>query len=175
MRRIFCIVAFVSITLGLCSGSEGTKPRFALYLVKAHHAEMKQSELESEPLLTEQDIVSYDWPTHTIALTKSGEKKIPDIKAVGTGGVEFVIVADGQRCYRGAFWASLSSQSHGEPVIDVLRRGRTLQIQRAYPDASFAVGDDPRSDPRILQALEAAGKIKKAQPTAPADADKSRH
>jgi hypothetical protein len=139
--------------------TEALHPRFALYLVKTPHAEIAKTELESQPLLTEQDIVSYDWQTHTITLTESGEKKIPDTKAVGTWGKEFLIVADGQRCYLGAFWISLSSIGHNNPIIDVAQRGPVVQIQRSYPSDRFATGDDPRPDKRIRRALEALGII----------------
>lgn len=115
--------------------------------------------------MSEQDIVSYDWQTHTMTLTKSGEKKIPQMKAVGTFGKEFIVVADGQRCYRGAFWCSFSSVGYNHPIIDVANGGRTVQIQRAYPSAKFATGDDPRPDKRIHQVLEALGKLEDAEPS----------
>lgn len=149
------------------SAANGVLPRFALYLVKAHHAEVAKTELENEPLLTEQDIVSYDWQTHTMTLTEAGEKKIP--KTLGTGGKEFMIVADGRRCYRGAFWTSFSSISYPDPIIDVVQRGRTVRIQRAYPSERFTTGQDPRPDKRIRQVLEALGKIKNAEQDGPAD------
>jgi len=37
-----------------------------------------------------------------------------------------------------------------------------LIIERAYPRASFAVGPDPRADPRIKAALSKLHKLKKA-------------
>jgi len=159
------------LALGVLSacGADQVQPRFALYLVKAHDAEIAKTELESQPLLTEQDIVSYDWQTHTMTLTESGEKKFPAMKDMGTYGKEFVIVADGQRCYRGAFWHPASSVSHSDPVIETFHQGRAVQIQRAYPSDKFATGDDPRPDKRIRQVLEALGKIKNAETVGPAN------
>jgi hypothetical protein len=60
--------------------------------------------------------------------------------------------------------------SFAVPVIEVDRRAiitnqppDTIVIDRAYPQSSFGVGSDPRSDPRIKQALTALRKIKAEQ------------
>lgn len=95
--------------------SDFVAPRFGLYLVKKHHAELEKTELEAEPLLTEKDIVSYDWASHSVELTEEGRKKAPSARRMR--GKAFVIVGDGQRCYRGAFWTPVSSRSHPSPVI----------------------------------------------------------
>jgi hypothetical protein len=161
-----------------CCGADEPKPRFGLYLVKVPDADLAKAELESRPLLTEQDLASYDWQTHALTLTEAGEKKIREVKA-GVSGKQFVIVADGQRCYQGAFWTGLSSISHDHPVIEVDdfnadgkgadAKGFVVEIRRAYPTAKFAAaGDDPRADPQILRVLTALGKIKNAEPSAPA-------
>jgi hypothetical protein len=74
----------------------------------------------------------------------------------------FVVVADGQRIYIGVFVTCSSSMSFAVPAIVVDRQKvvkdqppDTLVIERAYPQASFGVGPDPRSDPRIKTALSA--------------------
>jgi hypothetical protein len=171
-RKAYTLLAAIGFLA--CCGAEAPKPCFGLYLVKAADADLGKMELESRPLLTEQDFVSYDWKTHALTLTESGKKKIPDAE-VGVHGKKFVIVADGQRCYQGAFWTGLSSISHDHPVIEVDDfkadgKGLVVKIQRAYPTAKFAAaGDDPRSDPRIVRVLTALGKIKNADPSAPAN------
>jgi len=136
--------------------------RFALYLVKKRHTELEKAELADEPLLTERDIVRYDWATHTMEMTEEGVKKLP---RVGTRGKAFVIVADGQRCYRGAFWTPISSISHPNPVV-LPFGGRMRKIERAYPSAEFAKGDDPRSDSRLLNVLKEVGKLREFGPEA---------
>jgi hypothetical protein len=166
VRTLFILLCIYGLS---CTSqvSEPTEPHFGIFLVKTNQTDISESELENHPLITERDIVSYDWQTHTIFLTESGQKKITSAEV----GIPFVIVADGQRCYRGAFWSRIRSASYGEPVIDVFQAGRTIQIQRAYPDASFAVGDDPRFDRRIRLALEAAGKLKETLQSIPAGAE----
>jgi hypothetical protein len=101
-----------------CCGADEPKPRFGLYLVKVPDADLAKAELESRALLTEQDLASYDWQTHALTLTEFAKKKISGME-VGVSGKQFVIVADGQRCYQGAFWTGLSSNSHDHPVIVV--------------------------------------------------------
>ncbi len=145
--------------LFLC-GAEEPRPRFALYLTNSDDTELAKKKLENPPLLTELDIVSYDWPKHALTLTDAAKKKLRKLE-VGVGGQEFVIVADGQRCYVGAFWTSFSSVSCDRPVIIVTSVGPDFPIERAYPTAKFARGEDPRGDPRILRVLKAAGKINK--------------
>lgn len=185
MRRRTCTMLLALGALACC-GADEPKPRFGLYLVKVPDADLAKAELESRPLLTEQDLASYDWQTHALTLTESAKKKISDVK-VGVSGKQFVIVADGQRCYQGAFWTGLSSISHDHPVIEVHGfkvddkgrlsedgkgadgKGLVVEIRRAYPTAKFAAaGDDLRPDPRILRVLTALGKIKNAEPSAPA-------
>jgi hypothetical protein len=142
--------------------SSEAQPRFALYLVRTPHADIAKTELESTPAFTEDDIVAYDWPTHIVSLTESARKKLPSVQAVGTGGKQFVIVVDGQRCYRGAFWISYSSIGTLDPVIDVTQLGTTVRIERAYPSGTVATGDNPRSDPFIKRVLVSLRKITQA-------------
>jgi len=144
--------------------SDFVGPRFELYLVKKRHGDLEKTELEAEPLLTEKDIVSYDWATHTMELTEEGTKGLPPAREMRTVGKSFVVVADGQRCYRGAFWTPLSSISHPNPVILVTPLpARTVRIERAYPSAKSAKGEDPRSDARLLKVLRETGKLQRPE------------
>ena len=154
-------------------------PRLAIYYVKEDRNETSLEEvvLDDYRLMTEQDIVGYDWDTHTITLTKEGIQRIPAGSTVGVRGRSFVVVADGHRCYKGAFWTSFSSISCPLPVIDVLRlnnQTRQVRIERAYPTAKFGRRADPRFDSRIRKVLEETGKLRysksgkgHAEPTVP--------
>lgn len=143
-------------------------PRLAIYYAKEkehnNDVSLEKVELDNYQLLTEKHIVSYDWDTHTITLTKEGIQRIPASSLIGVRGRSFVIVADGERCYLGAFWSSFSSFSCPVPVINIhkadspIGSGR-IQIERAYPSARFAKGADPRFDDRIKKVLEETGKI----------------
>lgn len=77
---------------------------------------------------------------------------------VGTQGVPFVVEADGQRVYLGAFYSLLSSQSFAGPVVtaeEVDDDGLTIAPAYAAPPGT----PDVRADPRILKVLSEAGKL----------------
>ena len=142
-------------------------PRLVIYYAKDREldTDLEKVELRDYQLLTEKHIVSYDWDTHTITLTKEGIQRIPASSLIGVRGRSFVIVADGERCYLGAFWSSFSSISCPVPVINILKPGApiesgTIQIERAYPTARFGTGADPRFDERIKKVLEETGKLR---------------
>jgi hypothetical protein len=145
-------------------------PRLVIYYAKENDLDinLEKVELRDYKLLTEDHIESYDWDTHTITLTKEGSRRIPSSSLRGVRGRSFVIVADGQRCYLGAFWSSLSSTSCPVPVINILRQNPyesgKIQIERAYPSAKFGQGEDPRFDERIKKVLEETGKLTYSKP-----------
>jgi len=75
----------------------------------------------------------------------------------------FVVCVNRQPIYGGAFWVSYSSESFHGIVIDTLyaQQNQPIRIQLGYPESpELFAGEDRRSDPRILQSLEQAGKLK---------------
>ena len=143
------------------------KTGFSIYLLAQNIppkqlAILSHLELEDEPILSINDIVSYARATHEIGLTASGYERIHSL-SVPTTGVAFAVCVNGEPVYSGAFWAGYSSQSFDGIVIDPIyatQNHPVIQIQLGYPGPEFFRGDDPRSDPRILRALEQAGKLR---------------
>jgi hypothetical protein len=122
--------------------------------------------LSESPLLSSADIVSYDFESHSMRLRSDALAKIPRPPCEGA---PFVIVANGQRIYVGAFTTLISSMPCALPSIVVDRRllatnqaQTTFIIERAFPDPSFGVGPDPRGDPRIRRALAALHKLRRS-------------
>jgi len=173
------------------------KHAFRVYLVEDKVNFMKHDEvnlddlkLQEHPLVTENDVVEYDWQTHTIKLTEKGFEPFAEpaardfpvehddetrtLKAEGENhqaksglrGKAFVVIADGQRCYLGVFTSSFSSLALSLPVINLVPLPKevppenSIRIDRAYPSAEFAKGEDPRCDARIRSALSALGKLR---------------
>lgn len=140
---------------------------FAIYLlaetlspVEAAQADLRTLEREEEPILSSEDIVAYDWETHEITLTPAAIERIRALK-VPTSGIPFVVCVGREPIYQGAFWTAFSSQSYDGVVIETLRVEQgSMRIALGYPGPDFYQGQDPRSDGRILQALEEAGKRK---------------
>ncbi len=131
--------------------------------VAAHSAEFGiylGSEPVGAPFLSTADIVSYDGATHEIALTPDAVARIRALK-VPTSGTPFVVCLGREPVYRGAFWTGLSSQSYDGVIIETLAAERgTVCIELGYPGPGFFRGPDPRPDPRLMQALQQAGKLR---------------
>ncbi|HWQ91129.1 MAG TPA: hypothetical protein VN673_05620, partial [Clostridia bacterium] len=128
--------------------------------------------LLSEPIISDQDLVSYDWNSHTMRLKDGSPPRT--LGLVPVDGIPFVVVANGEKIYFGAFVTTISSKSFAVPTITVhVQESPSLTIDRAYPDPSFGVGGDPRGDNRIRKALETAGKLdrtaSKTSPREPTD------
>jgi hypothetical protein len=136
----------------------------SIYLLTQHIAAHQVStldvlDLEQEPILSISDIIDYSWGTHTIELTAPAYERMGELE-VPVDGTIFVVCLGREPVYAGAFWPMYSSLSFDGVVIKLpLTDNHPLQITLGYPSPSFFTGEDPRSDPRILQSLERAGKL----------------
>ena len=115
--------------------------------------------LDAEPLLGLSHIGWYSSDHHVHWGVLMGKKALLNrVGQVGTQGVPFVVEADGQRIYLGAFYSLVSSQSFAGPMILVEGIDDAgFAIGPSYPAA--AAGADVRGDPRILKVLGEAGKL----------------
>ena len=111
-------------------------------------------------MLSVDDIVTYSKETHEIELTASAYERIEQLEAP-VDGISFVVCVGRDPVYLGAFWPLYSSLIFDGVVIQVPPMDEpAIQITLGYPSSSFFAGEDPRSDPRILQALAQAGRLK---------------
>lgn len=118
--------------------------------------------LADKPLISNEDIVSYDWETHEIVLTPQAFEKINAMQPP-VNGTLFVACVDGGPVYTGAFWTMASSLSYDGAVIMVPSFSSTensIQITLGYPASGYFQGTDPRTYHSIKTALEDAGKLK---------------
>lgn len=174
MRFILISVLVLLVLLGCSTGTPlptGAPPRvkegFGIYLLAQdippqQLASLSHLELQETPFLSVNDIVSYRWETHEIELTAAGYEKIHSL-SVPTRGKAFAVCADGEPVYVGALWVAYSSQSFDGVIIEttlVNKEHPVLRIELGYPGPDFFRGEDPRSDARIFQALERAGKLR---------------
>lgn len=101
------LIVMTGLILAGCTASNGAG--LEIYLVKQGGEDLEGSrgietlELEPQPLLSREDIVSYHWDWHCIKVKNSG-KISPDLLKR-----QFVVEADGKRVYSGAFWTGLYS------------------------------------------------------------------
>jgi hypothetical protein len=143
--------------------SEG---EFAIYLTARtispamlSQAALEALELEPDPILSTDEVLRYVGASHKILLTSSAFERINQLR-VPIDGRAFVVCVGGERIYRGAFWTMASSLSFDGVVIAVPLVDASLRLQLGYPASpDLFAGEDPRSDGRILQALQRAGKL----------------
>ena len=125
--------------------------------------------LDKKPIITTNDIVSYDGKTHEMVLTSAGFAKVTKMMERNIS-LPFVICVGNERIYAGDIVKVICSASFSGVVIEegtmcALPGDKSLEkneifIQLGYPNEKFFVGQDPRSDSRILKALKQAGKLK---------------
>jgi len=121
-------------------------------------------ELQEEPLLSIDDVITYSKGTHEIEVTAEAYERIQQLYSlpVKVDGMPFVVCMGRDPVYAGAFWTPVSSLSFDGVIIcpPFDRDECVIRIGLGYPTSEAFRGEDPRSDPRILQSLEAAGKLK---------------
>jgi hypothetical protein len=162
---------YTPITTPTIPDSQKEAGEFSIYLVKGEislemilEADLDQLELEKVPILSLADITTYTWETHEMELTPSAYSRLAELQVSTSllAGLPFVICVGSERVYGGAFWTSYSSAVFGGIVIDVYpaEKYRPVRIQLGYPSAEWFTVEDLRSDPRIFQSLEEAGKLR---------------
>lgn len=159
------LAACISVISAGCStpaASEG----FAIYLTRndvppADMEKLSHVDLAEQPIISMDDVVSYDASTHEMTLAEDAIQRLNELK-VPTSGKSFMVCVDGSPVYWGAFWVLYSSQSFDGVTIWlplILDESPVVPTRMGYPwDATDAAGD-PRNHPQVLAALEKAGKL----------------
>ncbi len=139
---------------------------FAIYLtredVPPDKMEMQSHvEIADQPVLTTPDIISYNAQTHEIKLTDAAFKRISGLE-VPVRGKSFLVCVDKAPIYWGAFWTPISSMSFDGVTIWMplgQQEASVISLELGYPSPSFYKGEDPRSNPVVMESLEQAGKL----------------
>jgi hypothetical protein len=167
--RFVVDLALVTLVMAGCAPlplvEEGTPTQpgdFAIYLPAGIQfaqdiAELENVVLEDDPVLSVEDIVSYTAESHQIVIRPSAADRMDQLDLPGK---PFIVTVGGQPVYAGEFMAAYFSRSSDRVVIlwpPMTGDRLTIQIQLGYPWADFFAGEDPRSDPRILQSLAQSG------------------
>ncbi len=124
-------------------------------------ADLNALDLQPEPVIAADEIISYSPATHDLVLSSAAIERIAKMK-VPVNGVGFVICVDKEPLVAGAFWALYSSLSFDGLTIQVPVLGNAdhVHLYSGYPSVDSALPDDPRDDPRLLKALQDAGKLR---------------
>lgn len=103
--------------------------------------------IAEEPIISTEDIISYDAQSHELILTDAAYKRIVQLN-VPTTGKSFLVCIGKEPQYWGAFRTLLSSQSfNGVTIIQPplnTQENKVIKIGLGYPSESFHKGDDPR-------------------------------
>ncbi len=122
--------------------------KFALYEIKSMGGNsVEGSILYDKPFLTEEDIKSYNWSSHTFELKNHNNNYTKESKRLENNKRAFVLVANGEKIYIGGFY-------NGGPNIYL-----SLDNNRGALFYTGAQGYDVRADERIYNALKSCGKL----------------
>jgi hypothetical protein len=170
MKKVFFILfaAIFFLSFSRCEHSvDYARGEFAIYLladstltaVEAAHEPLDALMLSQSPIISIDDIANYEWSDHVFSLKSGHELKGLDKRRLSVHGIPFVVVANNERIYLGAFWTSFSSYAPDFPHINLgfavffAPISGELRIEKGW----VASEPDLRNDPRIYRALQSAG------------------
>jgi hypothetical protein len=139
---------------------------FAIYLTKqdippAQMEDLSHVDIAERPIITMNDIITYDAQEHDLRLTASAFERISQLD-VPTRGKSFIVCVNKTPTYWGAFWVLWSSQSFDGVTIWMplsLEEPYVIRLKLGYPSSELYTGEDPRSNPVMFESLEQAGKL----------------
>jgi hypothetical protein len=139
---------------------------FAIYLTREDIApeEMNMNfpvDNALKPIISMQDIVTYNAQTHEMLLTDEAFERISSMK-VSMQGQSFQVCVDEEPIYWGAFWTPFSSQSfNGVNILTppINSQANNIAIVLGYPAPSFFKGEDPRNNTEVMNSLRQSGKL----------------
>ena len=164
-RMIFVITSVLLIQCSDSTSSNNRENDFGIYLLKdtllttsdVRSKNLKLLEIQSEPIINLQDIISYDWSLHKLNLQSEAFQRFKnlDTKGISTYGLPFIILVQGESIYLGNIYPCYSSLFHGDlPSINVAPFTE-MRINRALDEF-----DDKRVDQRIYIILQSNNKLK---------------
>ena len=179
MKPIMPIIIGIILVLGIlvssiCITSEGEGKDedevevegFAIYLTKqdippAQMEALSHVDIAERPIITISDIITYDAQEHELRLTANAFERVSQLD-VPTRGKSFIVCVDKAPIYWGAFWVLWSSMSFDGVTIwkpFILEESHVIRLELGYPSSELYMGEDPRSNPVVIESLEQAGKL----------------
>jgi hypothetical protein len=113
----------------------------------------------SIPVVSDADIVSYNWDTHTVQLTVAAFKRLQQAEVTARS---FTLVVGKETCYSGLLGEAVRfmSSAPSAPVLYTISTG-----DKTMPENSFTINGphngvkDPRPDDRLFRVLAASGRL----------------
>jgi hypothetical protein len=161
------IAAILFCTIIISTGCSGRNQEgFAIYLSKdnidpSQIKALNHIEIADQPIISTQDIITYDALTHELKLTAEAFERISSLE-VPVRGKSFAVCVDKKPVYWGAFWTPISSMSFDGVTIwkpFTSQETKVITIELGYPTLSFYGGEDPRNKAEVINSLEQEGKL----------------
>jgi hypothetical protein len=167
MRIPFAIIV---VLLFYCVGCEKTTDpapdnTFAIYLLRdstLNSYDVWDQPIENlvpaeMPLFTDNDLIAYEWHTHTLLATASLDTQLSiyQFKYGNTSGIPFIVMVGQESIYIGSFWWMHSSMLPVKLARIIFPSKQEYFIRPPY-DSTL----DRRNNIRIYTALKARGKLK---------------
>jgi hypothetical protein len=165
-RRMWLLVAFLLAGCAVArpSPAEGVAiylPAQQLSGSQVLEAVLDGIALQPQPIIAENEIVSYTASTHDLVLVAPAMERLAALK-VPVNGRGFVVCVNRGPIFAGAFWVLWSSLSFDGITIDLpldASDGR-VRLYSGYPMQDASSPTDPRDDARLLEAFRRAGKLR---------------
>lgn len=171
-QMLIPIVALLGV-ISPVAQAETNHPSFGIYLTRLSKEECQSLEktpiplesipLEQMPLISERDIVEYDFNQHVIKLTPEAFQRASKVHPTSVSyGIPFVVVASGTRHYMGVFWSALSSAVTSFPnIVTPINSSRSHETYGTNCIQILPPGRDTRVT--TYMTLKQLGLLKKGQ------------
>ncbi len=164
LTQLTAPLVVLMFVVGGCNTAKGEG--FAIYLTRENippdrMEALSHIEIADQPIISIQDILTYNAQTHEIKLTDAAFERI-SLLEVPVRGKSFLVCVNEAPVYWGAFWTPISSISFdGVTIWKPLgsQEPKIITLQLGYPSSSFYGGDDPRNNAEVMKSLEQASRL----------------
>ena len=163
IMRFSLVITLMWVFIGSSNRPDTPRCQFEIYFLRDTTARAyKFSEISLEDLvladscwISSNDIAKYIWKNHEILLKDGVSSLMSQFRDPMRGpDILFVVVANGERIYKGSFWYSASS--YIGPTVKISRiNGERKGVRLEAPPLQNT--PDPRNDERIRKCLKEAG------------------
>ncbi|MBT3201518.1 MAG: M48 family metalloprotease [Phycisphaerales bacterium] len=147
--------------------------RFAIHLVdqpvnlaQAEKLPLDKLQLENTPLISDADVVAYDWDNHILHLTKQAAARLTQLgrRSRFDWNPPFVVSTGNERRYLGTLWRNHGASLPSVPMIYFKpNQGSQAGLDSIAIEPPSAPGaKDPRGDKQVLAGLKQLGRLRKS-------------
>jgi len=169
MNRKILFLLLACVIAGCAEKTAESAGEVAFYLpaqtLSGHEilaADLESLELDEEPLIAADEIISYTLASHDLELKPEALERLAALEHTPVNGIGFVVCVDKTPIFVGAVVPLYSSISFKGVTIQIPLEdadSTLVHLYSGYPSKDDPLPDDPREDERMLHAFEQAGKL----------------